>query len=97
MNETPFREQTTPLMRPHQVEAMQDESRSLQATLNAPAHVAGAVQDRGDSMRALPLLAVSDNAAHGGLLFSVGYEFGAVPCPILDATVGGAEAEWHES
>jgi hypothetical protein len=45
-----------PLLRPNQVEDMLDEQRRLEATINAPAHLAGMIQNRGDIIRQLRAL-----------------------------------------
>lgn len=47
MFETPFREETTPKLRPWQLEKLTEEKRRLEDTLNAPPHIANQIQDRG--------------------------------------------------
>lgn len=42
-----FKEDTVPLMRPHQVDAAQSELDRINQMLSAPPHIAGQVQDRG--------------------------------------------------
>lgn len=42
----PFREDTTPLMRPHQVIAAEEEKKRLEGTLNAAPHIANQIQDK---------------------------------------------------
>ena len=53
MNETAFREETTPKLRPWQAEKLNEEKRRLEGTLNAPPHIANQIQDRGMLARQL--------------------------------------------
>lgn len=46
-----FKEKITPLMRPHQTEALKEEARAIEAMLNAPPHISSAIQNRGDIVR----------------------------------------------
>ena len=53
----PFKETTTPLLRPNQVEDMTDEKNRLEASISGPAHISGQIQNRGDIVRQLRSLA----------------------------------------
>ena len=53
MTETAFREETTPKLRPWQVEKLNEEKRRLESTLNAPPHIASLIHDRGKMTRQL--------------------------------------------
>ena len=48
-----FKESTTPLLRPHQIDAMQRESRSTEKMLNAPPHIQNRLEDRAEVVRRL--------------------------------------------
>ena len=48
-----FQESTKSLLRPHQVEQTEREVGRLESTLNAPPHIASAIQDRGEMVRQL--------------------------------------------
>lgn len=49
----PFRETTTPLLKPRQVEDMKEEQKMLEDSLSAPAHVSGRIQDKPAMFRQL--------------------------------------------
>lgn len=51
-----FRETTQPLLRPGQVQEMSEESKRMEAQLNAPPHVSGAIQNKGEVVRQLRAL-----------------------------------------